>query len=137
MISMIVCLSYDIYDSMFIKNLVMWRHVRNQRYYVIIIFYVNLNVILFLQYNLLLFWISFFIVYFDSVNCLRVILKNGWQKYPSVVKYSRNNKKHILVLYVIIIFYVNLHGNPSFSLIYKNDVVRGLSTVTTTNLSCR
>jgi hypothetical protein len=39
-----------------------------------------------------------------------------------IVKYSRNNK-NILMVYVItcIIFCVNLHGNPAFSLLLQED----------------
>jgi hypothetical protein len=36
-----------------------------------------------------------------------------------IVKYLRNKNKNILVLDMSIIFYVNLHGNPAFSLVYK------------------
>ena len=40
-----------------------------------------------------------------------------------IVKFSRNNKKYILVLNVFIILHVNLHGNLAFAFVHKNDIL--------------
>ena len=81
------------------------------------------SVILSIQNNLLPFWISFFYIIFLFCKLIACHNIKRMVKYPLVCSTLWNTQetaRNILVLYVIIIFYVNLHGNPSFSLVYKN-----------------